>query len=86
MKDIPTEIHILASSNMVERTEKEFILGKMEKFMMVNGIKDSNRVMEYGKVYTMIHILVNGKIQKHMDTEFILGQMVINTKVNGICA
>ena len=33
------EILILASLNMVKLMEKVFILGKIERFMMVNGIK-----------------------------------------------
>ena len=79
------EIPILGNLNMVERMAKESTPGKMVKCMTVNGIKDSSRVMEYGKVYKMIHILENGKTQKLMDMEFIHGQMVTSMKVNGTC-
>jgi hypothetical protein len=38
--DTQMETLILVNLNMVKLTEKEFILGKMEKSMMVNGIKE----------------------------------------------
>lgn len=36
---------------MVKLKEKEFTLGQMVKFMMVNGNKVLNMVMEYGEDY-----------------------------------
>jgi len=71
---------------MAVRMEKVFIPGETVKFMMENGIKDSNKVMEYGKEYIRIRILVSGRILRHMVMEFIHGQMVINMRVNGTCA
>jgi len=40
--------------------EKEFIIGQMEKFMMVNGVKELKMVTECGKVYLVIAIWGNG--------------------------
>jgi hypothetical protein len=39
LRDIQTEILILVILNMVKLTEKVSILGEIERFMMVNGIK-----------------------------------------------
>lgn len=86
LKGIPMVIRTLDSSNMVRRMEKEFIHGKMEKSMMVNGIKASNKVMVFGKEQGMIHILENGAPLKLMGMVFTLGLMEIDMKDNGICA
>ena len=40
LKDIQMEIHILDSSSMAKLMERVFIPGKIEKFMMGNGIRD----------------------------------------------
>lgn len=40
--------------------EKEFIIGQMEKSMMVNGVKELKMVTECGKVYLVIAIWGNG--------------------------
>jgi hypothetical protein len=39
LRGIPMEILILVSLSMVKLMEKEFILGRIERFMMVNGIR-----------------------------------------------
>lgn len=39
-KDTQTAILILGNLSMEKLMEKEFIPGKIEKFMMVNGIRD----------------------------------------------
>ena len=40
LKDTLMAIHILGSLSMAKLMEKGFILGKIERFMMVNGIRD----------------------------------------------
>ena len=40
LKDTPMAIRIMGNLSMVRLMEREFILGKIERFMMVNGIKD----------------------------------------------
>ena len=60
--------------------EMEYTPGKIEKFMMVNGIKDWRKDMAFGKEVAMIAILVNGLVQKHMATVSILGRMEIDMK------
>lgn len=50
LNDIQMVIHTLDNLNKEKLTEKEFILGKMEKFMMENGTKAWNKDMVYGKV------------------------------------
>ena len=65
--------------------EMEYTPGKIEKFMMVNGIKDWRKDMAFGKEVAMIAILVNGLVQKHMATVSILGRMEIDMKDSGEC-
>ena len=55
-KGIQQVILILDNLNMEKLMEKEFTLGKMEKYMMENGIRGWNKVMEYGKVLKTIRI------------------------------
>jgi hypothetical protein len=86
LKDIPMVIVTLGSSNLEELTEKECILGVMERFMMVSGIKVWNRVTVFGEVLKMIHTSESGRILKLMDMVFIHGPTGIDMKDNGICA
>jgi len=85
LNDTQMEIHILVNLNMVKLMVKEYILGKMVKYMMVNGIKEWNKVMVFGKELKMIRILENGRLLKLMATVFILGLTEIGMKVNGKC-
>jgi len=41
--------HIMALFVKEKQVVKACILGKMEKFMMVNGSKESNMAMEFGR-------------------------------------
>jgi hypothetical protein len=84
-KGILLEILTLGNSNTEKLMGKEFTLGKTEKCMMENGIKELNRDMESGKASRMILILENGVHQKPMVMEFIHGRMEIGTKANGKC-
>jgi hypothetical protein len=84
-KGILLEILTLGNSNTEKLMGKEFTLGKTEKCMMENGIKELNRDMESGKASRMILILENGVHQKPMVMEFIHGRMEIDTKANGKC-
>ena len=52
--------HILATLELVKLMEKEFIHGKMEKFLMDNGIKDLSTATVFGKGYMEILLLENG--------------------------
>ena len=84
-KGILLEILTLGNSNTEKLMGKEFTLGKTEKCMMENGIKELNRDMESGKASRMILILENGVHRKPMVMEFIHGRMEIGTKANGKC-
>jgi len=86
LKDTPMAIRIMGNLSMVRLMEREFILGKIERFMMVNGIKDWRKDMAFGKEVIMIAILVNGLVRKHMVTVYILGRMEIDMKDSGECA
>jgi hypothetical protein len=55
-KGILPEILTLGNSNTEKLMGKESTLGKTEKCMMENGIKESNRDMESGKASRMILI------------------------------
>ena len=85
-RDILMETLILDNSDTEKLMAKEFIPGKMERYTMVSGIRDSNKVMEYGRELKMTLILENGLLRKHMDMEFTPGRMVIGMRGNGICA
>ena len=85
LKGILLEILILGNSNTEKLMGKESTLGKTEKCMTENGIKELNRDMESGKASRMILILENGVHQKPMVMEFIHGRMEIDTKANGKC-
>ena len=85
-KGILLEILTLGNSNTEKLMGKEFTLGKTEKCMMENGIKELNRDMESGKASRMILILENGVHQKLMVMESIHGLMETGMKVNGKCA
>ena len=84
MSVIAMEIHTKVTSKKEKLMEKEYIIGQMEKSMMVNGGKESKMVMECGKVYLEIAIWDNGLIRKLMVMEFINGKMAIDLKVVGI--
>lgn len=64
---------------------KAFTPGPTEKFTMVNGFKDSSKVMEYGEDCTTILISVNGLNPKLMVMVYIHGKTVIGMRVSGIC-
>ena len=85
LKGILLEILTLGNSNTEKLMGKESTLGKTEKCMMENGIKELNRDMDSGKASRMILILENGVHQKPMVMEFIHGRMEIGTKANGKC-
>jgi hypothetical protein len=76
-------IRIKANIKMVRHMEKELIYGEMEKYMMVNGLKDRNKGMEYGKESTEIAILVSGMRVRLKGMESIHGLMEIGMKANG---
>lgn len=63
---------------------EECTSGAMGKSTMENGLTDSRKVMEYGRVQMVaIHILVNGNSQRQMDMVCTFGEMETGTKVNG---
>jgi tRNA A-37 threonylcarbamoyl transferase component Bud32 len=86
LKDMIITILILDVLRREKHMEMEFIHGKMEKYMMENGIKGSNMDMAYGKGRKMTHMSENGVIVKHMDLVFINGIMEISMKESGTCA
>jgi hypothetical protein len=83
LKDMQMEILILEYFSKEKHMVMVYIDGLMEKFMMVNGTRDLNMDMVYGKVIKMIHMLVNGLSQEHMVMGSISGLMEINMKENG---
>jgi hypothetical protein len=82
-KNILMGINMKEISKKEKLTEKEFIIGKTEKFMTENGKMVLKKGTEYGKEYLEILISVNGKIVKQMVMEFTNGKMVIDMKVLG---
>ena len=62
---------------------KVFIHIRMEKFMMVIGLKGKKLGLEFGKDFMMILIWENGLIIKFMVLVFINGLTGIGMKVNG---
>lgn len=83
MKDLPMAISIRASTPMVSPMEKVFILGQIQRYMMVNGDKESSMAMGCGEAPKAIVILVNGLRAKHLATVCMSGKIKINTKVSG---
>ena len=58
----------------------EDMCGKTAKFMMANGKKDSNTVLECGKERMAILTLESGRKEKPKVMESILGSMEIVTR------
>lgn len=81
--DIVMEINMKEIFIMERLMVKEFIIGRMERFMMENGGMESRKVMECGEAFLEIHILVNGRIVKLMDMEYINGKMETDMKALG---
>ena len=52
--------HIKESIKMEKHMEREHILGKMERRMMVSGLEAKNADMEFGEAFMVIAILANG--------------------------
>lgn len=71
---------------IIRLMEKEFTLGKTEKFMMVNGKMERRMAMAFGEAYTVIAIQESGKTARLKAMESISGKMGINMKVNGSIA
>lgn len=71
------------SFSTVRLMESEFINGKMENCMMGNGLKDSKKVMEYGKERMEVLTPASGLSLKRMVKVFTFGQPVISMKGNG---
>jgi hypothetical protein len=86
LKDMIITTLILDVLRRAKHMEMGFIPGKMEKCMMVNGIKGSNMDMGYGKGRKMTHMSENGARVKHMDLVSINGLMEISMKESGTCA
>ena len=76
-------ILIKVNIKMVKHMAKEYILGLMEKSMMVNGLMELRKVMVFGRVLMEILILANGRTARPMVMEYINGRMVIDMKANG---
>ena len=76
----------MATLSEAKLTVTEFIVGLMERSMMVLGVKDSSKVMESGKVHKMTLISASGFSRKRMGMVFTHGKMVINMKALGRCA
>lgn len=68
---------------MANPMEKESTLGRMVKSMMENGLMESNKVMECGKVVEESPTLDNGKTVKLMGMVFTNGKTVIDMKGSG---
>lgn len=83
---IRMEIGMKVNFCTVNRMEKAFTLGQMEKFMRENGMPVSKRGKEFGKVFLATLILENGNRARQMVMGFINGKMGIDTKENGTIA
>ena len=86
LRDILMAILTLEILRLVKRMEMEFIHGRMERYMMENGTKDSNMDMASGKELVMTLMLASGLSQKLMVSDYTNGLMVTNMRENGICA
>ena len=82
-KYIQTVISMRVTSRRERLMERAFIIGQMERSMMVNGKMELRKVMACGKVFLETHIWDNGKTVKLMAMESISGKMVIDTKEPG---
>ena len=85
LSDTPTATATMVTLRWARLMEREYILGRTEKFTMASGFKALNKGMEFGEDFTMIRILANGLNQKPMAMVFIHGRMVIVMRVSGIC-
>jgi hypothetical protein len=74
---------IEAILRIINLMAKVFIHIRMEKFMMVIGLKGKKLGLEFGKDFMMILIWENGLIIKFMVLVFINGLTGIGMKVNG---
>jgi hypothetical protein len=83
LNDILMEILTTVILRWVKLMVREYIHGAMERCMMVNGIKDSSMVMEFGEDFIMIPTLVSGGNQRQKVMECILGRMAIDMKESG---
>lgn len=82
MKGILMEIFIKVSSPRIKHTDEVSIIGKMERYMMVNGFMAKSMVMVCGLELKVIATSENGEIAKRKEEESISGKMVIDMKVN----
>jgi len=80
------EILIMACLKKGKRTGREYIPGKMVKFMMENGTKALSTGMVFGRALIMIVISENGTRAEQTGMEFTHGPMVTGTRVNGTSA
>ena len=63
--------------------DRVIIYGYLVNIMMVNGLKEIRRDMEFGKAQKEILILVSGKQINPMDLENIFGEIMMYMKENG---
>jgi hypothetical protein len=74
------------TSLMGKPTVREFILGRMGKYMTGNGEMESKKDMAFGKLFPGIHTLENGNRAKLKAMGFICGGTAIDTRENGLDA
>ncbi len=83
MKGLQTVMSIKENIKMAKHMEKEFSIGNMERFMMVNGFLEPKKAMGFGKVLKETLILGNGRIAKLKAMEYMFGKMEIDMRESG---
>ena len=83
MKYLKMVIAIEDNTWIINLTEREFINGIMEKFMMGSGFRAKKTVSESGKDCSMTAIRENGKITRPKDSALTSGVMGTGMKVSG---
>ena len=83
MRSIRTELSIRGSSNKINLMAKEFTIGKMARFMMVNGFNLRNRGSESGREMRKTRMQASGRIIKQTGMVFMCGLTEISTKASG---
>lgn len=77
------ETAILGTMERGKHMGRVFTLGRMERYMMVNGTMDSSMGMACGRVLKGILTLESGSSQELRDMEFMYGEMGIGMKESG---
>jgi hypothetical protein len=82
-KSTRMELTIRASLKETNLMEKEFIIGRMGRSMMVNGFSHKSKALEFGRETIKTLMLESGRTIKQTAMGFTYGPTEINMKENG---